>query len=185
MLRNLKNIFLLLIVFNAFASAQVDNRLLLVHGDKTSYLPAYVREGQIYFSLIHFAEALSLNYSFDAKNDKIEIQFYNYSIRAAIKNPFVILKNKQTEKTKIIQLPTTTYFANNNLYLPLNYILPSLEEASGWLIDLPESNKIIVKTGKIPKVKVADVTNSQFGITGFSLDEKANGTLIKIKSDKE
>ena len=184
MLRIFANIFLFMFVLFNLARAQVENQLALMHDEKTSYLPAYIREGQVYFSLIHFAEALSINYSFDAKNDKIEIQFYNYSIRAAIKNPFVILKNKQTEKTKIIQLPTTTYFANNNLYLPLNYILPSLEEASGWLIDLPESNKIIVKTGKIPKVKVVDVTNSQFGITGFSLDEKANGTLVRIKSNR-
>ena len=184
MLRNLKNIFLLLIVFNAFVSAQVDNRLLLVHGDKTSYLPAYVREGQIYFSLIHFAEALSLNYSFDAKNDKVEIQFDNYSIRAAIKNPFIILKNKQTETTKTIQLPTSTYFMNNNLYLPLNYALPILRTASSWQIDLPEQNKLVIKHEKIPKVKVVDGTNSQFSITGFSLDEKANGTLVRIKSNK-
>src|SRR3990172_5733734 len=161
MLRKLKNIFLLLIVFNAFVSAQVDNRLLLVHGDKTSYLPAYVREGQIYFSLIHFAEALSLNYSLSAKNDKVEIQFDNYSIRAAIKNPFIILKNKQTETTKAIQLPTST-----------------------WQIDLPEQNKLVIKHEKIPKVKVVDGTNSQFSITGFSLDEKANGTLVRIKSNK-
>src|SRR3990170_3709037 len=184
MLRNLKNIFLLFIVFNAFVFAQVDNRLLLVHGDKTSYLPAYVREGQIYFSLIHFAEALSLNYSFDAKNDKVEIQFDNYSIRAAIKNPFIILKNKQTETTKAIQLPTSTYFMNNNLYLPLNYTRPILKTASSWQIDLPEQNKLVIKHEKIPKVKVVDGTNSQFSITGFSLDEKANGTLVRIKSNK-
>src|SRR3989304_1634496 len=99
MLRNLKNIFLLLIVFNAFVSAQVDNRLLLVHGDKTSYLPAYVREGQLYFSLIHFAEALSLNYSFDANNNKLEIQFEIFAILATNKIPDIILKNKQTETT--------------------------------------------------------------------------------------
>lgn len=171
------------ILFN-FSPAQVENQLTLVYGEKTSYLPAYVREGQTYFSLVHFAEALSLNYSFDAKNDKVEIQFDNYSIRAAIRNPFVILKNKQTEKAKIIQLPTTTYFVNNNLYLPLNYILPSLKEASGWQIDRPEQNKLIVKMEKIPKVKVVDVTNSQLGIIGYALDEKVNGTLVRIKSNR-
>lgn len=184
MLRIFVNIILFIFILYNLSLAQVENQLTLVHGEKTSYLPAYVREGQIYFSLIHFAEALSLNYSFDAKNDKVEIQFDNYSIRAAIKNPFVVLKNRQTDKTKIIQLPITTYFANNILYLPLNYILPSLKEASGWQIDLPKTNKLIVKAGKIPKVKVVDVTNSQLGMTGFFLDEKANGTLVRIKSNR-
>src|SRR4030043_1003013 len=97
MLRIFVNIFLFMFILFNLSLAQVENQLTLVHGEKTSYLPAYVREGQTYFSLIHFAEALSLNYSFDAKNDKVEIQFDNYSIRAAIRNPFVILKNKQTE----------------------------------------------------------------------------------------
>lgn len=184
MLRIFARIFLLVFIPFNLALPQGESRLTLVHGEKASYLPSYVREGQVYFSIIHFAEALYLNYSFDVRNDRVEIQFDNSTLRAAIKNPFIILKNTQTKKTKIIQLPTTTYFVNNNLYLPLNYILPSLREASGWQIDLLEPNKLIVKSGKISKVKVVDVTNSQFGITGFSLDEKANGTLVRIKCNK-
>ncbi len=165
-------------------SAQTENQLVLINGDKTFYLPTYIREGQVYFSLIHFAKALSLNHSFDSKNEKVEIQFDNNSIRTAIKNPFLILKNKQTDKTKIIQLPTTTYFTNNNLYLPLNQVLPYLKESSGWQINLTEGNKLIVSTKRIPKVKGTDVTNAQSGIIGFTLDEKANGTLVRIKSKK-
>lgn len=183
MQRFLKYIFLI-IFLNIPAFAQTNEQLLLVNGDKTSYIPAHVREGQIYFSFIHFAEALSLNYSIGAKKDKVEIQFDEYSIRTAIKNPFIILKNKQTETTKVIQLPTSTYFINNNLYLPLNYILPSLRTASGWQLDLSEHNKLIVKREKVAKVKVVDVKNSQFSIDGFALDEKANGTLVRIKCNK-
>jgi len=176
-------IFIFIIILFDLAHAQIENKLTLIQGEKIFYLPSYDREGLIYFSVIHFAEALSLHYLFDAMNDKVEIQFDDYSFRAAIKNPFIILKNRKTETRKVIQLPTSTYFSNNNLYLPLNYILPNLREASGWQIDLLEPNKLIVRTGKIPKVN--NVPNSEIGITGFSVDEKANGTLVRIKSRKQ
>jgi N-acetylmuramoyl-L-alanine amidase len=183
MQRSLKYFFLI-IFFNNLLLSQTNEQLLIVNDDKTSYIPAHIREGQIYFSLIHFAEALSLNYSFSVKKDKVEVQFDDYSIRAAIKNPFIVLKNKQTETTKVVQLPTSTYFINNNLYLPLNYILPSLQTASGWQIDLSAQNKLVIKHEKISKVKVVDIKNSQFNITDFTLNEKANGTLVRIKCNK-
>jgi N-acetylmuramoyl-L-alanine amidase len=179
----LKNIFLV-ILFNILIFAQAEEQLLLVRGDKTSYIPAYIREGQVYFSLIHFAEALSLKYTVETKHDKILVEFGEYSLNARFKNPFVILKNKQKETTKVIQLPTTTYYINKNLYVPLNYLLPSLRTASGWQINLVEKNKLIVGKEKISKVKREDIPSSELGIIGFSLDEKANGTLVKIKSDK-
>ncbi|MCK7516787.1 MAG: hypothetical protein MZV64_03220 [Ignavibacteriales bacterium] len=42
----------------------------------------------------------------------------------------------------------------------------------------------IVGKEKIAKIKGENIPSSELGITGFSLDEKANGTLVKIKSDK-
>jgi len=183
MQRSVKNI-LLIILFNILLLAQTEDQLILVHGDKTSYLPAYIREGQIYFSLVHFAEALSLKYVAEAKHDKVQVEFSNYSLQAKIKNPFISIKNKQNEAVKVIQLATSTYFNNNNLYVPLNYLLPGLRTASGWQLDVVEKNKLIVNTGKVPKAKGVDISASQLGITGFALDEKANGTLVRIKCNK-
>ena len=184
MLKLFLHILCCILVSSTFVLAQVENQLVLINGDKTSYLPAYIREGQTYFSLIHFAEALSLKYSIEPKSDKIEVDFNNYSLQAKIRNPFVILKSKQNETTKIIQLATSTYFIKNNFYVPLNYFLPSLRTASGWQLNVVENNKLIVGKEKIAKIKGENIPSSELGITGFSLDEKANGTLVKIKSDK-
>jgi N-acetylmuramoyl-L-alanine amidase len=182
MLKSPKNI-LLVIFFNLLVLAQAQEQLILVSGDKTSYLPAYKREGQIYFSLVHFAEALSVKYTAEAKHDKVQVEFTDYSLQAKIKNPFIVLKSKQNESVKVIQLATSTYFINNILYLPLNYLLPSLRTASGWQLNLIEKNKLIVSAGKIPKVKGVDISKSRLGITGFTLDEKANGTLVRLISN--
>ena len=46
-----------------------------------------------------------------------------------------------------------------------------------------EKNKLIVSSAKVPKVKGVDISKSQLGITGYTLDEKANGTLVRIKSN--
>ena len=183
MLNRIKFILYFVLTLTVLGFSQTGNQLMLVSGMRTSYIPTYVREGQIYFSLIHFAEALSLDYSFDTKNEKVEIQFDEYSITAAIKNPFVILKNKKNGLTEAIQLPTTTYFADNNLYVPLTYFLPSLADASGWKFENSEQNTLVIKREKVPKVR-GEVASSDFPISGFVLDEKANGTLVRIKSSK-
>lgn len=184
MLGTLRNISLFVLIFCSLLQAQTENQLALIDGEKTYYLPAFVRESQTYFSLIHFAESLSLSYSFTDKNDQVNVEFNEFSLSASIKNPFLILNNYQSGKTKIIQLPTTTYFSDGNLYVPLKYILPTLMEASGWQMETREQNALVVKSEIIPRVKVVDLTKSHFDITGFLFDEKANGTLVRVKSKK-
>lgn len=183
MIKTLQFFFLFLLT-SVFTVSQVENQLQLVNGDKISYLPTYEREGQIYFSLIHFTEALSLKYSVEPKHDKVEVDLGIYSLKARIKNPFLVFTNKQKGTDKVIQLPTSVYYSNNNLYIPLKYVLPSLKTATGWQIELEGQNKLHVSMENIPKIKEVDLSDSQFGITGFSLDEKANGTLVRIKSSK-
>jgi N-acetylmuramoyl-L-alanine amidase len=154
-----------------------------VNGTKTAYIPSFNREGQIYFSLIHFCEALSVKYSFNSKNDKVKIEFENYAMYFGIKNPFVVIKNKQTAAAKTIQLPTTTYFSNSNFYIPLNYILPSLKTSSGWQFNIVENNKLVVVSNQISEIDTEEGSPAT-GISGYTLDEKANGTLVRIKSNK-
>lgn len=183
MLKLFANIFFI-VLYICLLHAQSVDQLVLINENKTSYLPAYNREGQIYFSIIHLAEALSLNYKADGKNDKVEIEFNNYSLLAKIKNPFLMLENRVSDEKQVIQLATSTYFLDNNLFVPLDYILPILRKASGWEMNLTEKNQLIVSKNKIPKVKSREFASANFGITGYSLDEKANGTLVRIKSEK-
>lgn len=185
MLGRLQHLMLFIVLLCAAIHPQTDEQLMLIDGNKTSYLPAFVREGQIYFSLTHFADALSFKHSFNSQGDKIEIQFDNYVLRSSIKNPYLVLVNKQNERTKILQLPTSTYIRNNNLFLPLNYSLPILSTAANRQFELIEHNKLVVRKEQIPKVKGMDTEKSSVGIIGFTLDEKANGTLVRIKCTKQ
>lgn len=177
--------FILLIIFYLnFSEAQIEQKLTLVYRQKIHHLPIHLREGQVYFSALHFAEAMALNYKFDEKSGSLEIQFDNYSIQAKIKNPFLVLKNKRDNSIKVTQLPTTTYYINKNLYLPLTYTLPCLTKVSSLKFEQPDKYKLLVKSDPAAMDKVIDSPTSSFGITGFTLDEKVNGTLVRVKSNK-
>lgn len=164
---------------------QVENSLELVKDGQTFHIPVYIREGLLYFSLIHFAESLSLPYKVDGKNNKIEIDFDDFSFYFKAQNPFVVSKNYKTKKTKVIQLPTTTYFIKSNLYVPLDYVYAIFESISNLKFTKHGNNKLVVSS--IKNFESAETSKSLFKpwITGLSIEEKANGTLVKIKSMKE
>jgi N-acetylmuramoyl-L-alanine amidase len=75
---------------------------------------------------------------------------------------------------------------NNHIYVPLNYSLKTLEKALGTSIDFKEPDLLTVEEFK--KKEDSDLkdnkANKNFSITGLTLDEKANGTLIRLRSEK-
>lgn len=184
----MRKVFLIVISFVIITCqpgiAQDDNSLKLIFDEKTYYLPIHIREGLTYFSAMHFAEALSLPHNFDEKRGKLVIQFGDYHLQIAVRNPFIILKNKRNEIVEILQLSTLTYYLNDNLYIPLSYTLPILTKASNWQFEQTERNTFLVKSEPALKENFSDGKKISQGIYDFSLDEKANGTLVRIKSNK-
>jgi N-acetylmuramoyl-L-alanine amidase len=156
---------------------QVSNKLAVVTSAGTKYIPAYERQGIIYFSVIHFAEALSINYYYNADAQKIEMKFTNYNLKITSKNPYLVLTGKGNQPSEEYQLPTSTYFIDEQIFIPLLYSFDVIKKASGNNLSL-ESGRIVWKGGAIPETK----TKSGFDITGISIDEKINGTLIRVKS---
>ncbi len=172
-----------LLAFQTFA--QDGNNVLVVTKDAMKNIPAYVREGTVYFSFKDFADAIGINYYYNDEAQKIEVKFDKYFVKASAKNPFLVLSEKDGEKQLIIQLPTSTYLINNKVYLPLKYSLKSLEMAYGKELSFDSPNKILI--GKVREELKEPIieTSSKFNITGIVLNEKANGTLITLKSNKQ
>ena len=166
------------------AFAQDGNNVLVVTKDGTKNIPAYVREGTIYFSLKDFADVVGVNYYYNEDAQKIEVKFDKYLLKASGKNPFLVLNEKNGDKQLVVQLPTSTYLINKKVFVPLKYSLTAVEKAFGNALTFEAPNKIIV--GKV-KEEVKDPneeTGKKFNITGITLNEKANGTLITVKSNK-
>ncbi len=170
------------LAFQSFA--QDGNNVLVVTKDGMKNIPAYVREGTIYFSFKDFADVLGVNYYYNDEAQKIEVKFDKYFVKASARNPFLVLNEKNGDKQLTIQLPTSTYLINNKVYVPLKYSLKTLETAYGKELSFEPPNKIVIGKIKEDSLTPTTETPSAFNIAGIVLDEKANGTLITVKSNK-
>ena len=174
----------LITVFPDQILSQATNNVLVVTKGGMKNIPAYVREGTIYFSLKDFADAISVSYYFNENTQKIEVKFDKFFVKASARNPFIVLKDRVNEKQLISQLPTSTYLINSKIFLPLEYCLPTLTKACGKELKFEAPNKIFVGEIKEDSKIIPDASNNLFNITGVILDEKVNGTLITVKSNK-
>lgn len=177
-------ILILFIVLQSVIFGQSSNNVLVVTKDGMKNIPAYIREGTIYFSIRDFAEALSVSYFYNENTQKIEVKFDNYFVKISARNPYVVLKEKSGDKEFITQLPTSTYYINSKIFVPLEYSLKTISKAFGKELSFQEPNKIVIGEVKPEQITVPEEIKSKHNITGIILDEKANGTLITIKSNK-
>ena len=171
-------LFFLFFLLTLTVYPQLTNKVAIVTSSGTRYIPSYERQGITYFSVMHFAEALSINYYYNDDAQKIELKFDNYNLKITSKNPYLILMGKDGRQSEEYQLPTSTYFINDLIFIPLIYSFDIIKKASGKNI-LLEAGKIVLNEKIIPG---ETKTKSGFDITGISIDEKINGTLITVKS---
>jgi N-acetylmuramoyl-L-alanine amidase len=150
-------------------------------------IPSYERQGTLYISIKHFAEALSLQFSLNSLRDRITIYNDDLSLTVTSRNPFFIFSNSKELKKNIYQIPTSTYHLNNLIFIPLNYSLDHLRRAAGRSIIISSKNKIIVGDEPVKEIPAASIIkpSSQFDINSIIIDEKSNGTMVRIRSRKK
>ena len=171
-----------LLSFQSFA--QDGSNVLVVTKDGMKNIPAYIREGTIYFSLKDFADVLGVNYYYNEDVQKIEIKFNKFYVKASAKNPFLVLTEKNSEQQIIIQLPTSTFLINKKVFVPLTYSLSTLQQSYGYELKYEAPNKIIIGGPTPGFIEPPEKPSTQFNLNGIALNEKANGTLITLKSNK-
>lgn len=172
------------------SSINSQNNIALVTGKGTTYIPAYIREGTVYLSLNDFADVLSINSFFNKDNGKIELKFDDYLFKATVKNPYLIVTPRSTGKSAVYQLPTSSFYIDEKIFIPVLYSLAPLQTAIGKKINF-DKNKLIIGddiSTTDDETWLYDDTNlpteKRFDIEGMSITEKANGTLIRIHSKK-
>jgi N-acetylmuramoyl-L-alanine amidase len=171
-------------------SAQNKTELILVTESGNKSIPSFERENTLYFSVKHFAEAAGINYFYNAGTGKVELKFKRFLLKVSPKNPYIIITPRSTGIPKVYQLPTSTYFKDSQLYIPVAYSLDVLEIASGRKFSFENPDKLVVgevlaspldgKEWYYDDINYPPTTG--FGITGLTITEKANGTLLKIHS---
>ncbi len=172
----------LIILLQGLIFAQDADEIVLNTSRGTSNIPVYIRQGIIYFSINKFADASSASYYINDETKKIELKYPKHNLKITGQNPFLILTSKDNKTEKIFQLPTSTYLLNDNIYVPLRYSIDILREASGQDIVIESDRRIAIR-GKLSN-EIPDETTARLNITDLKIEQKANGTLIRVKTNK-
>ena len=174
----------LLFLFAIQAFAQKSS-LELIDRAKSYKILTYIRYSTVYISLDSFAKALSLNLYYNPTAQKTELKFKDYNLKFTAENPFIVLTSDFDNKTNVYQLPTSTYLINGQIFVPLIYCIKPMQIALGKNMVLDNHNHLILTTQPVETENSNDESNPDANnISGIDINEKANGTLVRIKSDK-
>ena len=174
--------FLLFLTIQGFAQKST---LELIDGAKSYKVLTYVRYQTTYISLESFAKALSLNSYYNSTAQKIELKFKDYNLKFTAENPFIVLTSDFDNKTNVYQLPTSTYLIDGQIFVPLKYCIKPMQIALGKNMIFDNNNHLVLTTQPV-ETEESNVNNSpgSYNISGIDINEKANGTLVRVKSDK-
>lgn len=144
----------------------------------------------IYFSLFDFIDQLSIPYHKES-NDVIEADFENTKLIFTANHPFIIIKNKNDNQSRIFQLPVSSFTAENEIYIPVEYSIKALSAAFGKELYLSEPlNLFISNQDLIEKDLLAENLSDKneaksTGITKILVYEKDGGIVIRLFSDSK
>jgi N-acetylmuramoyl-L-alanine amidase len=180
-----KSIIAIFFVLACLLNAQTVAQLQIIIDTKTFYVPVYDREGTIYFAVKPFADLLSVNNSYDSKTEKIKLNFPDYILYVTAKDPFLVLQKKKGGEQTVVQLPTSTYLVNGQIYIPLKFSLGILIKVSGKDMSFLEPDKLIINKNESQQIlKSVSSKPSVSDISGLSFEEKSNGVQVRVNSKK-
>jgi N-acetylmuramoyl-L-alanine amidase len=174
--------FILILGLNAFSQTNFE----IVTSKGTIKIPSLTKDGITFIPVKSFADVLNINYYFNSDNKKIELKFSKYNLKITGKNPFIVKVDKYTYSRNVYQMPLDAGYIDDDIYIPVVYSIDIINSASGLKMILEKPQRLIIEDGSVEPVVVEDKKEPSglFDITGISIDEKANGTLIRIKSGK-
>ncbi len=195
-------IFLSVLILASTAFSQSISKLEIITAIGSNYISAQTKEGTIYFSVSQFAEAISENYKFNKTSNKIQLNFTSRKLIITSQNSFYVLIDNQTNKSKVFQIPVNTIKTGEEIFIPLFYSLDILQDALGRQIIFNGPNRLTIGRALNPETEVPannfpeeitpeekppdeSVNTKSFNISDLTIDEKANGTLIRLKSNKK
>ena len=146
-----------------------------------------------FVSIKDLANLLELQSSFDRSQNKAVLYLADTEVEVTAMNPFVAIGDR------IVQMPVDALAQDGKIFVPspyfVNLIAPhfsgALKMEDRHRIPEGDSTKNAKEQNKIPEDKSTPAEPEakkpkpgRFNITGVSADEKANGTLIRIKTSR-
>ncbi|MBP1682961.1 MAG: N-acetylmuramoyl-L-alanine amidase [Ignavibacteriaceae bacterium] len=188
----MEKIFFLILLLFSFGNSlaqQVEN-LFVVSDKGTKSVSAWMHEGILYVSISELAEALTINYFESESTGKVELKSNYFLLKSSPRNPFIVVTPRSSGTPKVYQLPTSTYFRGNETFIPLPFLLDPLEIIVERKLKFEKPNRLIVGKqitspldGKKWMYDIPDLPpTTGYDITGLSITEKVNGTIVRLHS---
>ncbi len=178
-----------LLLFLAFTQGQ--KQIKITKDGKSKYVKTVFVKGMPYLSAKDFAEKTKAGFYANTKTKKAELKIGKYRIVLTAWNQFIVIKKKGSTHKSVIQLPVSVKYFYNDIYFPLNYLLPYLEKTFGKKITFNPKNLLLTFTATKYSEKKTDKetivksnSNSSAVIYAIEVERKINGTLIRLKSRK-
>ncbi len=124
-----------------------------------------------YLSLDDFCELFNSRPVTDQRSKLVRFQIQNVTAKVSANNPFISIN------TRIYQLPAEPILSETKLFVPANYFLAILDQEFRDEIAYDRVSEVL----RINFSLIENMSN----IDNIELEEKVNGTLIKITTSKD
>ncbi len=165
--------------------------------ERISYLS---RKGTDFVSAKELATVLSGNFYYSKESAKLELKFDSYKIKVTGRTQYLILIDRADNTQQIFQLPISTILVRGDVLIPLVYCIDYINIAFGKELVYNKREKHLVVSDKIikdlatkdeesraitKKPKILKRVDSAFDVYDLKIEEKSNGTLIRLNSQRE
>ena len=182
--------FIALNIFLTSSNAQQVENLFITTEKGTTSISAWQREGILYVPIVEFARALSINFYENTATGKVELKSNYFTLKTTPRSPYLIITPRSGGNPKVFQLPTSTYFRNDETLIPIQFSVDALEIILEHKLNFEKPNKLIfgkkISSPSEDKQWMYDIPNlpptTGYDITGLTITEKVNGTLIRVHS---
>lgn len=131
--------------------------------ERDLYLKARKLDGDFYYvSVQDVAKTLDANTYYSEKTRKAVLYVGEARVTIAAYNPFVLIGNQ------VLQMPISAIYKDKDIQLPVKFFLPILKRVF-FQEDLSDTE---VYAARLPGIN----------IIGVQVEEKANGTLVRVKT---
>jgi len=136
--------------------------------ERTGYIEAIAHKGDLYVSAEEFADILNINTYKDSHLQKIVLYLDGSQLTVTSENPFVRIG------TALYQMPLESLEYRSDIYFPLGEITPLLNRYLPGSYTFDDGNRTL------------DIfPGNEVNITGLIVEEKENGTLVRINTTRD
>lgn len=168
---------------------QAQNTVVTISGSNgNNDVAAYINKGLVFVSATELSTALGGNYYINDDAAKVEMKFPDNKIKFTGRNQFIVIIPRDGGNKEVIQLPVSTLISGKDVYIPLEYCIKYIGKAYGKELKFDTMRRSI-NIGEIPAIAANPIkrrppVNSNYDVSGLSVSQKANGTLITLRAKK-